>query len=159
MKLYPLRWLLLLVTLLPACATTSPPAPGSGACTTLGCVNGYSIDLSASSWPAGKYEIDLLVDGKAGKCEAQLPLTEGARASCTLPEVRLELSGSALPPQQHAIAGLVWSSQPAKIEVTVKVNGTTLGKPASLTPSYKKMQPNGPDCEPTCTGARDTLTL
>lgn len=149
------RSLALFALVLSGCASTSTEHP----CTALGCQNGYSLDLSAAAWPAGTYLVELVVDGQKGTCEATLPLTEASRAVCSLPGVRLELSGSALPPAQHALAALAWSGSPAKVDVTVKVNGATLGKPASFTPAYRTTQPNGPRCEPTCSSAHDRLSL
>lgn len=148
---------LLVATLLAACSASDPIEPK--ACTTIGCVDGYTLDFEASSWAPGKYTVELTVDGKSYTCEATLPLDASSKSSCTLPEVQLGLSGSALPAGEQGLVGLVFTSQPTKVDVTIKLDGATLGQPASFTPAYKTSQPNGPECGPTCTNARDTLKL
>ncbi|MCU0653954.1 MAG: hypothetical protein MUF64_01240 [Polyangiaceae bacterium] len=152
---------LLLPCLLLACATSMPAAaPGARNCTTLGCVNGFSLDFSAPSWPPGKYTVELTVDGQRGTCEATLPLQANATARCSLPGVSLGLSGSALPADQHSLSGLQWSNaRPALVEVSVLRDGAPVGKPASFRPAYTTSRPNGPDCEPVCTGASASMTL
>lgn len=148
---------LVVATLLAACSASDPVDPK--ACTTIGCVDGYSLDFEASSWAQGKYTVEITADGKPCTCEATLPLDASSKSTCTLPEVQLGLSGSALSTGQQGLVGLVFTSQPAKIDVTVKLDGATLGQPASFTPAYSTSQPNGPECGPTCTNARDTLKL
>ena len=149
--------MLFFAALLAACAASDTDEPK--ACTTIGCANGYSLDFEASSWAQGKYTVELTIDGKPCTCEATLPLDASSKSTCTLPEVQLGLSGSALPVGEQGLVGLVFTSQPAKIDVTVKRDGATLGQPASFTPAYKTSQPNGPECGPTCTNASDTLKL
>jgi hypothetical protein len=146
--------MLFFAALLAACSASDQVEPR--ACTTIGYVNGYTLDFEASSWTQGKYTVELTVDGKPCTCEATLPLDASSKSTCTLPEVQLRLSGSALPAGEQGLSGLLFTSQPAKIDVTVKLDGATLGQPASFTPAYKTSQPNGPECGPTCTNARDT---
>lgn len=153
-----LATLSLLALALFACDSGSDDDNG-GACTTIGCVDGYTLDFSAASWPQGKYRVELDVDGTAGVCEATLPLTASSQSTCTLPGVQLGLSGSALPEAQHALVGLTWASRPTKIGVKVLVDGAALGQPATFLPTYVTSQPNGPSCGPTCTNARDQLKL
>jgi hypothetical protein len=62
-------------------------------------------------------------------------------------------SGCALPADQQAIAGIVFSqSAPATVDVVVSRAGGQLAA-GTFTPSYQTSQPNGPDCSPTCHGA------
>lgn len=149
--------MLFFAALLAACSASDDTEPKS--CTTIGCVNGYTLDFEASSWAQGKYTVELTVDGKAGTCEATLPLDASSKSTCTLPEVQMGLSGSALPAGQQGLVGLMFTSQPAKVEVAVKLDGAVVGQPASFTPAYKTSQPNGPECGPTCTNASDKLKL
>jgi hypothetical protein len=153
--------LLSLALYLPACAPPAPAAtPDAKNCTALGCMNGFSLDFSATSWPAGKYTLDLTVDGARGACEVNLPLQENSSATCSLPGVTVGLSGSALPAAQQSLSGLQWSgTRPALVEVAVRLDGAPFGKPMSFRPAYKTSRPNGPDCEPTCTSASDRMTL
>ena len=48
-------------------------------------------------------------------------------------------------------------AQPS-FEVTVSIDGIVRGH-QTFTPSYAQSHPNGPSCDPTCLGARATMTL
>lgn len=138
------------------CASVSPPAHG---CTEIGCVNGYHVTLSsASGWKAGKYTIDVVSDGVTTTCTATLPLTSTSTAECTRPGVQLGLSGSMLPPEQQSLSDLTVAASPMAVTITVSRDGAQLVT-KDFTPTYTTSQPNGPDCEPTCTSASDTLAL
>jgi hypothetical protein len=134
---------------------------GSGACTEIGCLSGYSLTVSPSSgWAAGDYRFELTVDGRAVICEGSLPLKDcGTRSfSCDADVVRLGESGCALPSGQQGIATVTFSGFPLAIALKVLKDGSELMS-TELAPSYKAGQPNGPGCDPICCGASAELTI
>jgi hypothetical protein len=134
----------------------------SQACTEIGCSNGLSLSFTKATtpWEPGMYQVDIDADGKKITCTTKLPLTasDPAPSSCTDANVLLGVSGSALPAAQQSLSELQFNTAPAHVTVTVTRDGAVIGT-KDLTPTYKKSQPNGPDCEPTCNSASDTLPL
>jgi hypothetical protein len=134
----------------------------SHACTEIGCVNGLTLSFqkASSTWEPGMYSIVIDADGKKITCTTKLPLsaTDPAPSSCTDASVQLGVSGSALPAAQHGLVGLDFTSTPAKVTVTVTRDNAMIGT-KDFSPTYKKSQPNGPDCEPVCNNASDTLPI
>jgi hypothetical protein len=145
--------LVLLASALGACSSDK-------VCTTIGCVDGFSLSFGAGAKTAGSYVIDLDADGKKVRCEAKLPLPpcEQAQTSCNDPSVSLELSGCALDASEHAISGLRVSGKPAKVVVSVNRDNLQL-LTEEFTPAYTTSTPNGADCPPVCTQASASLTI
>jgi hypothetical protein len=106
------------------------------------------------------YSVDIDADGKKSTCTTKLPLSasDPAPSSCTDASVQLGVSGSALPAAQQGLVGLNFTSAPAKVTVTVTRDGAMIGT-KDFSPTYKKSQPNGPDCEPTCNNASVALPI
>lgn len=146
---------MLSVVLFSACGSDE----AEDACTAIGCSNGFTLNFNASSWAPGKYRIELVVDGVDGTCEATLPLTSTSKSTCTLPDVQLGLSGSALPAAEQGLVGLMWTSLPKEVEIKMFLDDNALGQPWSFEPMYQTTQPNGATCGPTCTNASDTWAL
>jgi hypothetical protein len=146
-----LLWVL--ASLLGACSSDK-------ACTTIGCVDGFSLSFGAGAKTVGSYVIDLDVDGKKVRCEAKLPLPpcEQAQSSCNDPSVSLDLSRCALDASTHSISGLRISGKPAKVVVSVNRDNLQL-LTEEFTPAYTTSTPNGPDCPPVCTQANTSLTI
>jgi hypothetical protein len=145
--------LVFLASLLGACSSDK-------ACTTIGCVDGFSLSFGAGVKTAGSYVIDLDADGKKVRCEAKLPLPpcEQIQNPCNDASVTLELSGCALDASAHSIPGLRVSGKPAKVVVSVNRDNLQLIT-EEFTPAYTTSTPNGPDCEPVCTQASASLTI
>jgi hypothetical protein len=131
-------------------------------CTEIGCAGGFTVDFRRPSWDAGTYRVTVVADGETTECTATLPFVScNGQPPCPgSPKFLLNLSGCALPPSQHAIAGLTFpSTQPASVTVSVHKDGNLLGE-QTYAPRYTTTRPNGPDCEPVCTGAPpETLAL
>lgn len=157
----------------PTAAPTAPAAdPGQGGvlgkikgqkiCTDMGCMNGLNVDVEPQAWPKGKYKIAITADGKSSVCEGTLPLPacdKGKALSCKGDvEVMVGESGCALPPEQQGFGAFNFKGNPAKVTIEVSRNGKSVGK-ADFTPAYKTVQPNGPDCEPTCNHASEKMTV
>ncbi len=141
---------------LAGCGVASPQPQ---ACTGIGCNIGYQITLtSASAWKAGKYTVEVVSDGVTTTCTATLPLTSASTADCTKAGVQIGLSGSMLPPEQQSLSDILLTATPKAVTITLSRDGAQLVT-KSFTPTYKTSRPNGPDCEPTCTSASDTLAL
>ena len=153
---FALPFALALALALAGCGALSPQPQG---CTEIGCVNGYQITLSsASPWKAGKYTVEVVSDGVTTTCTATLPLTSTSTAECTGAGVQIGLSGSMLPAEQQSLSDILLASTPRAVKITVSRDGAQLVT-KDFTPKYKTSQPNGPDCEPTCTSATDMLGL
>jgi hypothetical protein len=132
-------------------------APGDRGCTALGCNDG--VEVSFTFRDRGSYVFEVTVDTIKTTCRATLPLSSSPPNPCDREGIFLGLSGSALPPDQHAIVGLRIQSLTAKhllMRVTRDGNAiATLDRTIdyAVTPG-----PNGPGCEPKeCKSAKLTL--
>jgi hypothetical protein len=67
-------------------------------------------------------------------------------------------SGCALPPAEHAFSDIMFASSPASVTVSIDHDGQRVGS-QTYAPSYQTVHPNGPECEPTCTNATESLAL
>ncbi len=146
---------LLLATLLTAC--------GNGletdrACTTMGCSNGFAVSLQTDAWSAGAYQIAIVAENRTIVCTAVLPLPKtGPQSTCDAADVTLGTSGSELQPSEQSLYEVRFSdTYPKTVTITVSRDSTKLAE-QSFTPEYATLQPNGPDCEPTCKYASATL--
>lgn len=131
------------------------------ACTEIGCTDGLVIAVTPmSSWPHGAYRFTIDADGTTITCTGALPLPDcGTPAmTCDAGGVGIGESGCALPDGEHAFSDIVFASSPKAVTLTVTRDDQPLAT-QSWTPTYVTSQPNGPDCPPTCTGARVQLAL
>ncbi len=142
--------------------TSDSPPPDSHACTTLGCQNGLHLTWAQGPWKPGLYTVEVALDGATVTCTGRLPLPAcdaglgfrcGPGASILLGE-----SGCALPPEQHGLASIDIAEMPAHARITVRRDGLVIGT-QEIEPRYRETRPNGPDCEPVCRQASDTLPL
>lgn len=134
---------------------------GKNECTQIGCLNGYSLNVSpASRWAPGTYRFELTLDGRAVVCQGSLPLQPCAERSfsCDADGARLGESGCALDATQQGIASIMFDGYPLALSVRVLKDGAELTT-VELTPAYKAGQPNGPGCEPVCCGASGELAV
>jgi len=140
-------------------ATAGCFVPPQG-CTEIGCANGLNISLqkTSGSWEPGMYSVEIDADGKKITCTTQIPLSGSNPSSCDDAAVLLGVSGSALPASEHGLSDLIFQSTPKQVSVTVSRDGAMLAT-KDLTPTYKKSQPNGPDCEPICNQASGSLAV
>jgi hypothetical protein len=147
---------------LPLVATLAGCSLIGHACTEVGCDSGLAVEFQKASgpWPAGSYQVAITADGATITCSTTLPFTSASSpaGSCTSSDVTLGLSGSALPAAQQAISGLQFTTTPKSVKVTISRDGMQVAS-GDLTPAYETIMPNGPDCEPTCTGATGTLAV
>lgn len=137
--------------------TTTPP----DGCTEIGCQDGLIVRVTPmEAWPHGEYRFDIEVDGEAISCTGSLPLPECGTSGHTCDGTGLVLteSGCALDPSQHAFGDIMFSSTPSSVSIDVELDEQAVGS-GSWTPEYQTVQPNGPDCEPTCTNAAVDLPL
>lgn len=135
-------------------------SPGH-ACTEIGCEDGLMVSLTPnSSWPHGEYRFTLEVDDITSTCVGTLPLAgcDAAAIACEGPAIPIGGSGCALPPAEHAFAGFTLTGAPARMSIEVQLDGQTLAS-KSWTPTYKTVQPNGSNCEPTCRNASVELAI
>ncbi|HQP36677.1 MAG TPA: hypothetical protein PLI95_15935 [Polyangiaceae bacterium] len=146
---------LLLAMLLTACGNG---VDTDRACTTMGCANGFVVNLQSDAWSAGAYQIAIVADDRTIVCTAALPLPKtGPQSACDAAGVTLGTSGSELEPTEQSLYEVRFSdTYPKTVTMTVSRDATKLAE-QSFTPEYATLQPNGPDCEPTCKYASATL--
>ncbi len=146
------------------CGSSAPGAvtpPPSGACTSMGCVDGLHIDLSPDVWQAGSYRFVVVADGKQTTCEGSLPLRaceQGPSLSCTGEGVLIGESGCALPATQHGFSDIHMQAGPSSVTVTIERDGAEIVR-KTFTPAYQEAMPNGPDCPPVCRQAREQIVV
>ena len=122
-------------------------------CTLLGCQSGTRIQFSLRG--AGIYVFEVTVDGAKTTCTATLPLTASPATACPRDDVRLTLSGSSLPADQHSLEGLELTTTTARtITVRATRDGQLVGE-STKSPDYRTgPPPNGEGCAPDgCTSA------
>jgi hypothetical protein len=127
----------------------------SKVCTLRGCGPAFEVTFRPvnGQWAAGKYAIAVGADGTNGACDVTLPLAPCTSSSTNCQGTRdwyVIESGCALPAEQHAIRGIVFSqTRPAVVDIEVSRDGRHLAAD-TFTLAYQTSQPNGPDCDPTC---------
>lgn len=124
----------------------TPRDTGGLVCTEIGCTDGFEIAFTATD--PGLWIFDLSLDGDDVRCTATLPFRDGAESGCDDDRVTLFLSGTALDDAEHAIAGLLISTTPETVELTIRHDDTDRGH--TFTPEYEEVQPNGEGCPPVC---------
>jgi hypothetical protein len=114
-------------------APPAPSAPPAQACTRIGCDDGWTVELVGAAALPATYTIRVLVDDAvvaSVQCTPTQPCGEQVfLPGLTAAEAELEIVGGAAP--------LRWT----------------------VTPEYSTLQPNGPNCPPTCRQARVQVRL
>ena len=148
----------MLFALLLAC-TDSDDSNHSGSCTEIGCIDGLTVNFEPALMGKGTYTFDVTVDGTAYSCDATIPL-EGSSTVCGKGNVvSIFLSGTELDPSQQSLPGLHVEGTPKSVQIQVH-RDKALAADADLSPTYQEVQPNGPDCPPTChSAAVDVATM
>jgi len=140
------------------------PTGEDRACTQIGCVNGFRISLDpGSDMAAGAYRFEVDIDGALTTCEGNLPLAAceaGPSITCSSDAVSIGESGCAMEPASQGFGEVLFANprNPKAVKLTVSRDGEVIGA-GEFTPEYERVQPNGPDCEPTCEYAEATLEL
>jgi hypothetical protein len=143
----------MLLSLLLACTDGGNDSPdGNDACTEMGCIDGLTVTFDPALTGKGTYAFEVTVEGTPYSCEATIPL-EGSSTVCGKGGVvSIFLSGSELDPGQQSLPGLHVEGTPESVQIQVQRDGTNVAD-ADLSPTYQVVQPNGPECEPTCHSA------
>ena len=141
----------MLLAFLLAC-TDSDDSDRSDACTEMGCIDGLTVNFAPALMGKGTYTFDVTVDGTAYACDATIPL-EGSSTVCgTGGVVSIFLSGTELDPSKQSLPGVHVEGAPKSVQIQVH-RDKALVADADLSPKYQEVQPNGPDCPPTCHSA------
>ncbi len=128
-------------------------------CTSMGCVDGLEVFFSRAGYEPGVYTVDIDLHGELIHCQATIPLDSDASDGCTDPRASLFLSGSMLDVSEQSVDGFFLDSSDASaVAVTVSLDDAQIGY-AAFEPDYQTLQPNGPECEPTCSYASRDITL
>jgi hypothetical protein len=135
---------------------------GKKICTEMGCIDGFNVEVEAKAWPKGKYKIVVTADDKSTTCEGALPLPacdKGKALTCKGDvKVMVSENGCALPPDQHGFGPFNFMGTPKKVGIAISREGKSVAK-ADFQPAFKTVQPNGPECGPTCNFASDKMTV
>lgn len=129
-------------------------ACGSPVCHAVACDDGFYISVSSTGTPKqGTYSLVVVTDGVTTTCT----MTR-AEERCS-DRVRMSFSGDEL---AQIVVGVSASESVKIVSAPVKVavyrDGVELGS-KSFMPVYAAAYWNGPECEPTCTRARDTFVF
>ncbi|NUP08593.1 MAG: hypothetical protein HOW73_21300 [Polyangiaceae bacterium] len=134
---------------------TSAPTSAPKMCTKMGCMDGLTIDIDPGKGgtPKGSYTIEVDADGKKATCQIKLPYQgceRGPATKCS-GDVKVEVmeSGCDKPAKEHTFGPLKFMSAPATVKVVIKKDNKPFAE-STVTPDYKTLQPNGPDCDPVC---------
>src|SRR3954452_13553113 len=82
-------------------------------CTLIGCGAPFEVrfQVAGAQWSPGTYNVTVTADGTTASCDLTLPLAscQTSSVACTgVHDWDLEYGGCALPPEQHAIYGLIF---------------------------------------------------
>jgi hypothetical protein len=128
-------------------------------CTEIGCIDGLEVFFTGADPGPGVYTVDIDLHGELIHCQATIPLETDASDGCDDGRVYLMLSGSALDTDQQSVDGFFLdSTDTGAVAVTVSHEGAQVGY-AAFEPDYQTLQPNGPECEPTCSYATREIEL
>jgi hypothetical protein len=148
----------------PSAAPTSTGVDAIGKlgkiCTQIGCRDQLVLQAPNVKLAPGTYLISLDADGKKAGCPLEVTGKEMKTQGCTGDlEVKLALPGNV--PVSGAEGGfsLVFNAAPASVKVTVTSAAKKKVADQAITPTYKTVQPNGPDCSPSCKQGQEALTL
>lgn len=149
-----LSLLLVLAGLTPLLGSTGCDGPGDLACTEIGCFDGYSIGLvAADRFPDGVYDITLTTDGTTDACRFEV--ADGRLLDDETCNAAYAVGASVPTPEA---VGITYAMITSEIEIVVSRDGTEIERLVT-TPVYQTVQPNGPDCSPTCRVATTTIEI
>ncbi|MDP2314533.1 MAG: hypothetical protein Q8P41_16645 [Pseudomonadota bacterium] len=126
----------------------------TGACTEIGCADGISLDFRLTE--PGDYTVTAVAGGETVACTASLPF-DGTE-SCTGPGY-VVISGTELPPADQMLDGM-WleTVEATDVHLTIVRSGETVIDEV-LAVEYAILEPNGPECGPTCEFAQVDVSL
>jgi hypothetical protein len=128
-------------------------------CTDIGCQDGLSVHFDRASFEPGVYTVEVDLHGEFIYCQATIPLESDPSDGCDDPRVMLYLSGSMLDVEEQRVEGFTMdSTELGALAVTVALDDVEIGY-AAFEPDYQELQPNGPECEPTCWYATREIEL
>ena len=149
----PLYALAFAVGLLPLLGPSGCDGPGDLACTEIGCSDGYTVAVLADGrFADGLYTLDVTAGGETERCQFEIAAGRIGAETCNA----VYAVGASYPaPEAVAV-----SRPPVATEVGIVVarDGAVL-RDLTTTPAYGTVQPNGPDCPPTCRVARTEVHL
>jgi hypothetical protein len=116
--------------------------------------------LAGPRCEASRAPTDLVdADGKKGSCSLEVVKEMKGQGCVGDADVKLGLPGSVPVRGPEGGFSLVFGSAPASVKVSVTSAAKKKVAEQAFTPTYKTLQPNGPDCSPTCKQAQETLLL
>jgi hypothetical protein len=148
---------------LAACALVDPGDDSGGflhACTEIGCTDGTSIGFDPPLSGEGTWLITATeADGSAVTCQLTIPFDTVTGDGCSDPDrLMATASGTMLPVADQEIPDVFLPYVPDAIRISVSRDGVLVAE-QDLTLVSETVQPNGPDCPPTCEVASETVSV
>lgn len=128
-------------------------------CTQIGCRDQLVVQAVDVKLAPGSYLISVEADGKKGSCPLEVGKEMKTQGCVGDADVKLGLPGGVPVRAPEGGFSLVFASAPASVKVTVTSAAKKKVAEQLFTPTYKTLQPNGPDCSPSCKQAQETLLL
>ncbi len=149
-------------TIAPTSTASATPttAPTTKMCTRMGCMSLLNVEVvGGDKLPKGKYVVNVEADGKKGKCTFTAPDFCNDKAPKCDGDVEIDIKRTGCQPTgAPQITALNIPSTPAAATITVTRDGKKVGE-ARLSPQYKEVRPNGPDCDPVCKSAAEKIEI
>lgn len=147
-------------------ATFAPLGPTRGRCPEIGCVNGLTIDMSATPQPPGLYRVEIEADGQRFTCDLRLPyatcdsLTTCAwRRAGTYDGISVIRGSCEMPPASHNIPAIDFHGVcPSHLSARLLHEGREIAR-WSMDPTYQRVTPGGEHCGLMCAQATPSLSL
>ncbi len=115
-----------------------------GACTLIGCTDGWTLRLQAAeSLQPGVYGLTTTVDGVDTLCSWEVRLACDGGGACI---VDGDCANAVYTPSEVAVS---FENSPDSVDVALTRGGLRVVN-ETVVPPYKTVRPNGPDCEPEC---------
>jgi hypothetical protein len=137
----------------PVAAASS--APKAKVCTEFACEDRFTIKLKQPPFDAKEWAVELEVDGKKSTCTFEWSAASKS-ANCS---AGVTMSFHAPPIEDGVTAVVQLSGAPARIGFAVLHHGKPVEPARTYTPTYELVQPNGPDCPPSCRQASGPFVL
>ena len=110
-----------------------------------------TIRPASTSFSPGTYLLDVVTPFESAQFTCEIP-ADPAPFACNCKSTAMTISACAT----HTDVSVFVGGRPPSASVRLLGNGVELVS-HSIDPQYRTVQPNGPDCDPTCTVANETV--
>jgi hypothetical protein len=122
-------------------------------CTEIGCTDGFTLELVADSeeFTAGVYNVDVELDGEAEECAFEVRMVCEGGGPCVVNEDCNATYGV-------SEISILYGGTPGEVTYSITRDGLQIASD-SIEPEYQTVQPNGPECPPTCMQATELVSI